>query len=116
MSITVTESLAQEHVPNSQVVSPVREPLVTGGKTVHDVTVDVCRQVEAKPPKSWLLALAISLGVLAVGAYAVFMLVWEGIGVWGLNKTVGWAWDITNFVVGGYRTCWDTDFRHFVVV
>ena len=98
MSITVTESLAQEHVPNSQVVSPVREPLVTGGKTVHDVTVDVCRQVEAKPPKSWLLALAISLGVLAVGAYAVFMLVWEGIGVWGLNKTVGWAWDITNFV------------------
>jgi len=23
---------------------------------------------------------------------------WEGIGTWGLNKTVGWAWDITNFV------------------
>jgi molybdopterin-containing oxidoreductase family membrane subunit len=21
-----------------------------------------------------------------------------GIGTWGLNKTVGWAWDITNFV------------------
>ena len=21
-----------------------------------------------------------------------------GIGVWGLNKTVNWAWDITNFV------------------
>ena len=21
-----------------------------------------------------------------------------GIGVWGLNRTVGWAWDITNFV------------------
>jgi Ni/Fe-hydrogenase subunit HybB-like protein len=26
------------------------------------------------------------------------MLLWEGIGMWGLNKTVGWAWDITNFV------------------
>lgn len=98
MSITVTESLAQEHVPSSQVVSPVREPLVTGGKSIHDVTMDVCRQVEGKPSKSWLLALAISLGVLAVGAYAVFMLLWEGVGVWGLNKTVGWAWDITNFV------------------
>jgi hypothetical protein len=24
--------------------------------------------------------------------------VWFGIGTWGLNKTVGWAWDITNFV------------------
>ncbi len=21
-----------------------------------------------------------------------------GIGAWGLNKTVNWAWDITNFV------------------
>jgi Ni/Fe-hydrogenase subunit HybB-like protein len=26
------------------------------------------------------------------------MLLWHGIGLWGLNKTVGWAWDITNFV------------------
>ena len=25
-------------------------------------------------------------------------LVWEGIGIWGLNVPVGWAWDITNFV------------------
>ena len=25
-------------------------------------------------------------------------LFWEGIGVWGLNVPVGWAWDITNFV------------------
>ena len=25
-------------------------------------------------------------------------LFWEGIGIWGLNVPVGWAWDITNFV------------------
>ena len=25
-------------------------------------------------------------------------LVWHGIGVWGNNQPVGWAWDITNFV------------------
>ncbi|MEO1052572.1 MAG: NrfD/PsrC family molybdoenzyme membrane anchor subunit [Bacteroidota bacterium] len=81
-----------------QVVSSIREPLVTGGKTVHDVTEDICKQVEGKPTKSWMLAMALSLGTLAIGAYAVFMLLWEGIGVWGLNKTVGWAWDITNFV------------------
>ncbi|MEM7108068.1 MAG: NrfD/PsrC family molybdoenzyme membrane anchor subunit [Bacteroidota bacterium] len=79
-------------------VSVVREPLVTGGKTVHDVTEDICRQVEGKPTLSWMLGMAISLGTLGIGAYAVFMLLWEGIGVWGLNKTVGWAWDITNFV------------------
>ncbi len=78
--------------------STVREPLVTGGKTVHDVSEDICKRVEEKPSKSWMLGMAISLGALAVGAYCVLMLLWEGVGVWGLNKTVGWAWDITNFV------------------
>lgn len=81
-----------------QVTSSVREPLVTGGKTVHDVTEDICRQVEGKPTKSWMMGMAVSLAALGIGAYCVFMLLWEGIGVWGLNKTVGWAWDITNFV------------------
>ncbi|MFY0606885.1 MAG: polysulfide reductase NrfD [Cyclobacteriaceae bacterium] len=78
--------------------SALRDPLVTGGKTVHDVTEDIAGRVEEKPAKLWLLAMAISLGTLTVGAYAVAMLLWEGIGMWGLNKTVGWAWDITNFV------------------
>ena len=81
-----------------EITSSVRKPLVTGGKTIHDVTEDVCRHVEGKPTISWLLALATSLGVLTIGAYALFMTLWEGIGMWGLNKTVGWAWDITNFV------------------
>ena len=81
-----------------EVVSTIRPPLVTGGKTVADVTNDVCRQVEGKPSKTWLMGISISLTVLAVGLYATVMLLWEGIGVWGLNKTVGWAWDITNFV------------------
>ncbi len=81
-----------------EVVSSVRTPLVTGAKTVGDVTQDICVRVEAKPPKSWFLAITISLSVLLVGTYTLFYTVWDGIGVWGLNKTVGWAWDITNFV------------------
>jgi Ni/Fe-hydrogenase subunit HybB-like protein len=81
-----------------QVISTVRDPLVTGGKTVHDVTHDVCRQVEGAPTKLWLLAFTLASGALLVGLYAVAMTLWEGIGMWGLNKTVGWAWDITNFV------------------
>jgi molybdopterin-containing oxidoreductase family membrane subunit len=81
-----------------QVTSPVRPPLVTGGKTWKDITDDVCRQVEAKPNPTWLAALAVSIAVLGYGSYCVWMTWWEGIGRWGLNKTVGWAWDITNFV------------------
>lgn len=81
-----------------EVVSSVRTPLVTGAKTVGDVTQDICIRVEAKPPKTWFLAIAVSLSLLAVGTYTLFFTLWDGIGVWGLNKTVGWAWDITNFV------------------
>ena len=81
-----------------QVVSPVREPLITGKKTYHDVTNDICTRVEEKPSKSWLLAMAVSIGALLVGGYALAITLWDGIGMWGLNRTVGWAWDITNFV------------------
>ncbi|MBN3521906.1 polysulfide reductase NrfD [Algoriphagus lutimaris] len=81
-----------------QVTSSVREPLVTGGKTYHDVTHDVSRQVEGKPTLLWFLAFLTAAGTLAIGLIAVTATVWEGIGMWGLNKTIGWAWDITNFV------------------
>ncbi|MBO3273035.1 hydrogenase, partial [Hymenobacter defluvii] len=75
-----------------QHVSPVREPLVTGGKTYHDITQDVCRQVEAKPNIRWMAALAVALFFLGVFLYSVYRTLWYGIGEWGLNKTVGWAW------------------------
>ena len=81
-----------------QHVSAVREPLVTGGKTYHDVTQDVCRQVEAKPNVRWMAALSVALFLFGVFLYSVYRTLWYGIGEWGLNKTVGWAWDITNFV------------------
>jgi molybdopterin-containing oxidoreductase family membrane subunit len=81
-----------------QVTSSVRDPLITGGKTYHDVTHDVCRQVENKPSVAWYLAFLTAAGVLALGSIAIVATLWEGIGMWGLNKTVGWAWDITNFV------------------
>ena len=81
-----------------QVTSSVRNPLITGGKTVHDVTEDICKQVEGKPTMSWLLAFGAAVSALGIGFIAVAATLWEGIGMWGLNKTVGWAWDITNFV------------------
>jgi molybdopterin-containing oxidoreductase family membrane subunit len=81
-----------------QATSAIRETLVTGGKTMRDVSHDISIQVENKPAKLWWMAMAISLGLLGFGFYCVCTLLWRGVGVWGLNKTVGWAWDITNFV------------------
>ena len=42
--------------------------------------------------------MALSLLLAVMGILLLCALLWEGVGVWGLNKTVGWAWDITNFV------------------
>jgi Ni/Fe-hydrogenase subunit HybB-like protein len=81
-----------------QATSSLRESLVTGGKTVRDVSEDISRQVEGKPTRLWWVAFSISLVLLMFGVYCLVTVLWEGIGVWGLNKTVGWAWDITNFV------------------
>jgi len=80
------------------VSSPIREPLVTNGKTLGDVTNDVCKQVEGKPTKLWYFAMAFSLVLLGLGSYSLYITWTQGIGSWGLNKSVGWAWDITNFV------------------
>jgi Ni/Fe-hydrogenase subunit HybB-like protein len=81
-----------------QATSSLRESLVTGGKTVRDVSEDISRQVEGKPTRLWWVAFSISLVLLMFGVFCLVTVLWEGIGVWGLNKTVGWAWDITNFV------------------
>jgi Ni/Fe-hydrogenase subunit HybB-like protein len=63
------------------------------------VTRDVSWVAEApKPHKAWLAALGVSVLMLAIGLYSIYVLVTTGIGVWGNSNTVDWAWDITNFV------------------
>ncbi|MBL9014647.1 MAG: polysulfide reductase NrfD [Myxococcales bacterium] len=63
------------------------------------VTRDVAWVAEApKPHKAWLGALGIALIMLGIGVVSIYHLVTTGIGVWGNSNTVGWAWDITNFV------------------
>ena len=76
----------------------IREPLILGHKTYHDVTEDVCRPIEDKAPKMWYILFGIALIIGLYGVGCIFYLLGTGIGVWGLNKTIGWAWDITNFV------------------
>ncbi|MEL6811982.1 MAG: NrfD/PsrC family molybdoenzyme membrane anchor subunit [Bacteroidota bacterium] len=78
--------------------APIRRPLVTGDKSYHDVTVDVAAPVEGKANKSWWIVFTIALVAFLWGLGCIIYTISTGIGVWGLNKTVNWAWDITNFV------------------
>lgn len=76
----------------------VREPLVDGHKTYHQVTEDIISPIERKPTRLWYIGFFFSLALLGFGAFSVFWEVYWGIGVWNINRTIGWGWDITNFV------------------
>jgi len=76
----------------------IRKPLILGHKTYHDITNDVVGPIEGKAPRQWKIAISIAAVIALYGVGSIMYLVGTGIGAWGLNKTVGWSWDITNFV------------------
>lgn len=78
--------------------SQVRPPLVDGNKNYHQVSEDICRPVETKPSMAWWIGFILSVCCLLFGVVSVTREVWFGTGQWNLNRTVGWGWDITNFV------------------
>ncbi len=78
--------------------APIREPIIIGDKTYHDISVDVAAPIEGKANKLWYIAFTISLLAFLWGIGAIIYTIGTGIGVWGLNNKINWAWDITNFV------------------
>jgi len=82
----------------SAVVSPIREPLITGSKSYKDITEDICSPIEGAPNPAWILVTAISFAGVALFLFCVFWTIYFGIGTWNLNRTINWSWDITNFV------------------
>lgn len=82
----------------SAVVSPIREPLIEGNKTYHQITEDICSPTEKAPGMAWVMAFLVAVSLLAVYIFSLGWTVWNGIGTWDLNRTIGWGWDITNFV------------------
>lgn len=82
----------------SAVVSPIREPLIEGNKTYHQITEDICSPTERAPGMAWVMAFLVAISLLAVYIFSLGWTIWNGIGTWDLNRTIGWGWDITNFV------------------
>jgi len=76
----------------------VRAPLVLNNRSFKEVTDIICGYTENKPPQWWLPVFALVASVAGLGGLFINYLVITGIGTWGLNNQVNWAWDITNFV------------------
>jgi molybdopterin-containing oxidoreductase family membrane subunit len=75
-----------------------QETLIRGGKTPEQVTADVMRPLVSRPTAMWWAAFAAASSLLLLGVAATAYQIATGIGTWGLNRTVGWGFDITNFV------------------
>lgn len=76
----------------------VRGELIEGNKTLKDITGDILRPIESPAPKWWFIAMALSSIAVLWGVYSMYLTVAYGIGMWNLNNSVGWGWDIINFV------------------
>ena len=71
---------------------------ILNDKPYHTISEDIARPIEGRASRAWWIAFGITLLATLWGVWAIWVTLRDGIGAWGLNKSVGWAWDITNFV------------------
>ena len=76
-----------------------RAPLVLGTHDFTTITDKVSGLAEvAQPSKAWYASTTFAVLLLGLFGAMIAFLFLRGVGVWGLNQPVGWAFDITNFV------------------
>jgi molybdopterin-containing oxidoreductase family membrane subunit len=74
-------------------------PVIEPGHTYASVTDTISAIVlTRKTPRGWFIGFAIAFLLTLVLLVALTVLLVFGVGVWGLNIPVAWAFDITNFV------------------
>jgi molybdopterin-containing oxidoreductase family membrane subunit len=77
----------------------LREPALTEGLvTPGGLDDQVLAHPETMPPRAWFIALAFTGTLMCIGFGFIGYTVATGIGVWGNNSPVFWAFDIINFV------------------
>ena len=88
-------------VPQDPQLLETNPPLVQGGLDYKDVTQRVSEISEGavlKTPMKYWITLGITSSFVVMLLAEIVYLVATGIGIWGNNRPVGWAWPITNFV------------------
>jgi molybdopterin-containing oxidoreductase family membrane subunit len=78
-----------------QTSPPVIEPGHTFGSVTDKISALTLRR---RTPLGWYLGFALSFMVAGMLMMTIAYLVLKGIGIWGNNVPVGWAFDIINFV------------------
>src|SRR2546423_8504163 len=76
-----------------------KPPIIMPGHTFASVTDKISSIVLGRRASmGWILGFGIAFMITMMLMTALGYLVLRGIGIWGNNVPIGWAWDITNFV------------------
>jgi len=74
-------------------------PVIEPGHTFSSVTDKISAiALRRRTPRGWYIGFGISFALMMMMFYTIGYLVLTGIGIWGNNVPVGWAFDIINFV------------------
>ena len=89
-----------EHTQDPVKDSTITPPAVIGaGQTFASVTDKISSiALTRRTPLGWFIGAGISFSIALGLFYTIGYLVVTGIGIWGNNVPVGWAFDIINFV------------------
>ncbi|MBM3820861.1 MAG: hydrogenase [Acidimicrobiia bacterium] len=87
------------HVSDGSAALRVSPPVIAPGHTFESVTDKISGIVLTKrTPIGWFFGFAIAFAFLMLLNLTIGHLLMTGIGIWGNNVPVGWAFDIINFV------------------
>jgi Ni/Fe-hydrogenase subunit HybB-like protein len=76
-----------------------RAPILAPGHTYASVTDKISAIVlTGRTPRGWIIGFSLSFALTMLLMLSIAYLFAVGVGIWGLNIPVAWAFDITNFV------------------
>ena len=85
--------------PTEVEVGEQKAPVIAPGHTFATITDKIASIVLRRPiTNGWLFGMAICFLILQWFLYAVCLLFYKGVGIWGVNIPVGWGFAIVNFV------------------
>jgi Ni/Fe-hydrogenase subunit HybB-like protein len=89
--------MANEQPPTLASNDPA--PLLGTGHTFGSVTDKISSIVQGRTaPRGWWIGFGITFALVMLLHYAIAYLLFEGVGIWGINIPIGWGMAIVNFV------------------
>jgi len=75
------------------------DPVIGPGHSYGSITDKIASIVETgRQPKFWWVGFGVGFALLQLFLVSAVMLLWKGVGLWGINNPVGWGFAIINLV------------------